>query len=211
MKAKRPAQRAFTLTELLVVVAIVAILAGLSWPALSRATEQGKKAQCQSNLRQLYQATMLYALDNNNTLPSMKGHAGDYGSTFIWGTLKGYIASDANKKGMDQDIMVTRCPGARVDWLWTSPEHSCYRYNAANGSNGKKIHAAGRRVSTITDPARAVLLFDMSWPNWPAKDLPHDGVNLVYADGHVEFMSAEEFLPRFKGNMKSELMTTGWE
>lgn len=193
------------------VIAIVAVLAGLSWPALSRVTEQGKKAQCQSNLRQLYQATMLHALDNNNTLPSMKGHAGDYGDTFIWGTLKDYIAAGANKSGLDQDIMVTRCPGAKVAWLVDTPGHSGYRYNAANGSNGKKIHAANRRINTILDPAQAVLMFDMSWPNWPEEDLPHDGVNLLYADGHVEFMPATEFLPRFKGNMKSEIMTAGWE
>ena len=56
--------RAFTLVELLVVVAIVATLASLLLPALAGARSAAQEAACASNVRQLALANDLYALDH---------------------------------------------------------------------------------------------------------------------------------------------------
>jgi len=63
-------RRAFTLIELLVVISIIAVLAAMLLPALSRAMDAGKTTRCRSNLRQIGVACQMYNEDNNNHLPS---------------------------------------------------------------------------------------------------------------------------------------------
>jgi prepilin-type N-terminal cleavage/methylation domain-containing protein len=93
--------RAFTLIELLVVIAIIAILAALLLPALAKAKDSAKTAQCQSNQRQLLIASLSYSADN----------AGFFPWTF---TLDASQASNANwqvyvkPEGVNQALLL--CP-----------------------------------------------------------------------------------------------------
>ena len=68
--------RAFTLVELLVVIAIIVVLAALLLPALQTAREQGRRAACLANQRQIYLAAVTYAGDFNNYLPPGSNPAG---------------------------------------------------------------------------------------------------------------------------------------
>jgi len=60
---------AFTLTELLVVIVIIAILAGLLFPVMGLVRSRADSTQCVSQLRQIGTAMAAYVSDNNGILP----------------------------------------------------------------------------------------------------------------------------------------------
>ncbi len=62
-------RRAFTLIELLVVIAIIAILAAILFPVFAKAREKARQASCQSNLKQLALATLMYVQDYDEKFP----------------------------------------------------------------------------------------------------------------------------------------------
>jgi prepilin-type N-terminal cleavage/methylation domain-containing protein len=66
--AGRNSGRAFTLIELLTVIAIIAVLAALLLPALSLGREHAKRAYCLNNQRQLQLAWQMYADGNRGVL-----------------------------------------------------------------------------------------------------------------------------------------------
>lgn len=61
-------KKAFTLIELLVVIAIIALLLAIIVPALKGAKQQAGASICQSNEKQILQAWIMYAEENNSTL-----------------------------------------------------------------------------------------------------------------------------------------------
>ena len=70
-------RRAFTLLELLVVIAVIALLAALLAPALSKAWATGQERACAANLRSWGQAFVLYAGDHEGFLPHPDGSERD--------------------------------------------------------------------------------------------------------------------------------------
>jgi prepilin-type N-terminal cleavage/methylation domain-containing protein len=61
--------RAFTLIEVLVVVAIIALLISILLPSLKRAREQAKMILCMDHQKELVSGTYYYSMDNKNRLP----------------------------------------------------------------------------------------------------------------------------------------------
>ena len=64
--------QAFTLIEILVVIAIISLLMGILLPALGRAREEGRCAVCLANVRRISMAGTIYALENDGFLPPFR-------------------------------------------------------------------------------------------------------------------------------------------
>ena len=66
-------KQAFTLVELLVVIGIISILAGLLLPALQAALYQARTISCISNLKQVGTGILMDTADNDNWYPITDG------------------------------------------------------------------------------------------------------------------------------------------
>jgi prepilin-type N-terminal cleavage/methylation domain-containing protein len=88
MRTSKASRRgAFTMIELLTVIAIIGILAGLLLPALSKAREKAKRIACNSNLKQIGAAMIMYSGDFQNHLPPvypwMAGNPTNWAQTLV--------------------------------------------------------------------------------------------------------------------------------
>lgn len=116
--------RAFTLVELLTVVAIVALLLALLLPALGQAKEQARVAVCVSNLRQIVTGVASYAADNVGHSPSSRSYHQVYGISSVpfrvsFGFLMGSYAQPAPNASSPS---IWRCPAeTNPVWLDNNP------------------------------------------------------------------------------------------
>ena len=84
----------FTILELLIVISIIIILAGLLLPALNAARGKAKQIQCVSNLKNMNMALIQYANDNGEYLPTSlesNGKQGYTGALYPYLDRSGYV------------------------------------------------------------------------------------------------------------------------
>jgi prepilin-type N-terminal cleavage/methylation domain-containing protein/prepilin-type processing-associated H-X9-DG protein len=89
---REPSLKAFTLVELLVVIAVIAILAAVLLPVLSAAQSRAYGIYCINNLKQLGMGMAVYLADNNDTFPANGGEPkGFHVEDWIYWRPAGYV------------------------------------------------------------------------------------------------------------------------
>ena len=118
---------AFTLLELLVVIAIIAILAALLLPSLSKAKTKGQGVACTANLKQLQLCWQLYTDDNADSLPGNTAlNPGDLSNRGAWTAdpvswLQGNAWTDTTPTNLQRGVLyhynqslgIYHCPADR--------------------------------------------------------------------------------------------------
>jgi len=106
-------KRAFTLVELLIVIAIIAMLIAILMPALGRAREQARQVKCASNIRQILYSISMYANDNKGKLPIP-------GQRLFAGFLKDPYDNHGDLPGSDYEAIVVTgdFSTGHIDYVW---------------------------------------------------------------------------------------------
>ena len=206
-------REAFTLIELLVVIAVIAVLMAILMPALQRAREQGKRAVCLGNLKQLTLGWIMYADENDDNL--VNGATGFSDRNMAWGDHTDELSWIDTFDNTNWDVQIRgirdgalwpyvanedlfRCPTGRRGQALTysimfSMNAVCHPWvQGIKGAHVKKRSEIRPNVSSrlvfidegfMTSDAYAVYYHLESWFDNPP--VRHgDGVTLSFADGH---------------------------
>ena len=194
--SKRSRRKAFTLIELLVVIAIIAILAAILFPVFARAREKARMASCQSNMKEIMLATLMYASDYDGR---------------VWEALAAAHANKARLEPYTKNSQIFVCPSkSNQKFCWweqvPDPPNSCSYSDAIWGgyalncekSSGYNFYGV-RVLDKCVSPATSICwgerlagknyeaCFEGHW-GAPAFDARHnDGANCAYVDGHVKW------------------------
>jgi prepilin-type N-terminal cleavage/methylation domain-containing protein/prepilin-type processing-associated H-X9-DG protein len=207
-------QKAFTLVELLVVLAIIGLVIALLLPAVQRARAAARRSQCLANLHQIGLALLQYTDLNKGHFPATD-HAG---SALSWTTtLAPYMEHVDTVRLCPEDLASLQRIQSGTDPS-TVTSYLINEYVAYKTADGYSV----QNIYRIKEPQRQIVLFEASdtrlatedhvdTSQWYAPfDVAHgrvwstmlkdinparhsDCANYLYADGHSEIVSLSTF------------------
>jgi prepilin-type processing-associated H-X9-DG protein len=167
------AKKAFTLVELLVIIAVISILMAVLVPVLARARQQGKTIVCLSNLRQMCIAAACYSQIYDGYYPiayySEEKAAGkiDYCWDFTVIDESGEISIEPGLLWEGETIeKIHQCPSFKGDSNTQYDPYTGYNYNTSYIGHGQfESCVTPARADMVRRPDQCVLFGDGQWEN----------------------------------------------
>src|ERR1041385_2538417 len=163
-------REAFTLIEVLVVIAVIAILAALLLPALAGAKERARQSQCLNEFRQWGLTMKMYIADNDDYFPRERGVNNINPWPVVASPTNNDVWYNALPPEMSKQPAAYYAINSQTDFylpasLFACPSASFNFSNAAaypnfsRAMNSRLIIAnAPTRVDVVRDPARTLML-----------------------------------------------------
>jgi prepilin-type N-terminal cleavage/methylation domain-containing protein/prepilin-type processing-associated H-X9-DG protein len=218
IRKKRPSAAAFTLIEMLVVIAIIALLASIMIPAVSGALQRAKTTQCLSNLRQLGNGFMIYAQENKGRFPYQQRDSSTTWHVEIAPFLEGFTNSDFYDLAVEGERPpgVFACPSS--DNVVRFGNYSDFGMNLLVNDHGEQQNDPQRSFDQL--PGSVILLADSHncrrnlsiYSTNGGMDPRHhrSGINVLYVGGHVSTGDLNLLWEGIQGDKRYQA-PWGWE
>ena len=201
---RRPMPGGFSLSDLLVVLAVLSLLAAIVAPFVVKSRRQARLTLCLANLQQVTRAVLQYAEENKGTLPALANAP----APGAWWYYKDQVKVNLGLTGPSSPSeKVFACPsdrgygegGHRTVPFWSSKKHNYTSY-VFNGVNLPGMpNVAGRTLASVKNPERTLVMMEwtahapLSWhtSRTRKKNTPfyNDAENVVgFVDGHVKLV-----------------------
>jgi prepilin-type N-terminal cleavage/methylation domain-containing protein len=186
-------RRAFTLVELLVVITIIVVLAGIIFPVALSMAGKGAETKCMMQLKELSRGLMIYKSENKKYPPYS-------GRQFVAALYRSNVVNEAR---------LFHCPAS--DFVegdgWEKQAEDALKGKLADPVDEAATSYAGRRndpkhKTTITSaernkiPASRIAVFcDQIWEGPKGPETNHgDRLFVAYLDNHVDMLKVKENL-----------------
>ncbi|HIE53501.1 MAG TPA: DUF1559 domain-containing protein [Armatimonadetes bacterium] len=200
----------FTLVEMLVVIAIVAILAAILFPVFAQAREKARAARCVSNLRQLGAAIWMYAQDYDDLFPQAVDPADKYAPQ-IWARWPQWQAR-IPRMPMITEVLEPYIKGPEV---WHCPSDTGYdtvdvsrfpldgrptSFKKFGTSYFFRTEIAFRymSISGLAWPSQTNVLLDASGEWHGERAIPKRRYHILYGDGHVKTANWQQHIDAWR-------------
>ena len=143
----------FTLIELLVVIGIIAVLAAMLLPALSKAREKGVSADCMNNVKQLSSALIMYENENSLWFPEIPGGNSGVDRENQWIYYTGYQVPD---NGCFIPSRGTLYPYCKSEKLFECKADS----STARNSYSLNSNAGEYKITEVDEPSSTLFVLE---------------------------------------------------
>ncbi len=206
--------RKFTLVELLVVITIISVLAGMLLPVLAQAVGAARQLNCSNNLRQIGSLASLYSDDNHDFLPCILGTPDPWDGLHWYRNpqflhyfdIKGDTQQEVNDGLNTGDHKVFICPSAKFPHFSAvyNPAHRFVDYGGNTFTGGRYYTRRFVRRRECTRPSRLLWWADADYT-------PYFYSHVHDVNGQIGYWHGNKvnllFLDTHTGNMRGPLPT----